>query len=47
VALSVAYRIPLAGPVLAVIARVLCMPAHLQDLTREDRVIAQLLAAGS
>jgi hypothetical protein len=47
VALSVAYRIPLAGPVLAVLARVLCVPAHLQDIAREDRMIAQLMAAGS
>ena len=47
VALSVAYRIPLAGPMLALVARVLCVPAHLQDLARDDRVIAQMLAAGS
>jgi hypothetical protein len=47
VALSVAYRIPLAGPLLALLARVLCMPAHLQDLARDDRLMAQMHAAGS
>jgi O-antigen chain-terminating methyltransferase len=47
VALSVAYRIPLVGPMLALVARVLCVPAHMQDLARDDRVIAQMLAAGS
>lgn len=47
VALSVAYRIPLAGPLLAVLTRILCLPAHLQDLARDDRLMAQMLASRS
>jgi hypothetical protein len=45
VALSVAYRIPLAGPLLALLARKLRLPAHLQDLARDDRLMAQIPAA--
>jgi len=44
--LATAYRIPIAGPALALLARVFCLPAHLQDLTHDDRLIAQILVAG-
>jgi len=44
-ALAVAYRVPVFGPVLALIARLVCLPPYLQDHARDDRLIAQLLAA--
>jgi hypothetical protein len=45
VMLSVAYRIPLAGSLLALLARRLRLPAHLQDLAGDDRLMAQIPAA--
>jgi Domain of unknown function (DUF4214) len=45
-AVATAYRVPLAGPLLALLARLLCVPAWLQDQRRDDRLIAQMLASG-
>jgi len=42
-ALATAYRLPVVGPLLTLAARILCVPAHLQDNARDDRLIAQLL----
>jgi len=44
--LATAYRVPVAGPLLAIVARLICVPAYLQDHSREDRLLAQLLATG-
>lgn len=45
--LATAYRVPIVGPALALVARILRLPAHLQDLTDDDRLIAQILVAGT
>ena len=45
-ALATGYRVPVLGPLLALAARLLCLPPYLQDHARDDRLIAQLLAAG-
>ena len=42
-ALATCYRIPVLGPLFALGAHVLCLPAHLQDHARDERLIAQLL----
>jgi hypothetical protein len=41
--LATAYRVPVIGPVLGLVARIVCLPAYLQDHARDDRLIAQLL----
>ena len=46
-AFASAYRMPVFGPLLALAARLLCLPAHLQDQARDDRLIAQLLFSKS
>lgn len=45
-ALATAYRVPIAGPLLALFSRLLRLPAWLQDNGHDDRLIAQLLAGG-
>ena len=45
-ALATVYRVPVLGPLLALAARLVCLPTYLQDNARDDRLIAQLLAAG-
>ena len=45
-ALATAYRVPIAGPLLAWCVRVLRIPPYLQDNGRDERLIAQLLAGG-
>lgn len=45
-ALATAYRVPIAGPLLAWSVRVLRIPPYLQDNGRDERLIAQLLAGG-
>jgi hypothetical protein len=44
-ALATIYRVPIIGPLLSVVTTLLRVPPHFRDQSRDDRLIAQLLAS--